>query len=96
MPVITEAIEGDEVVTYSREDVLNTTAQQIVIARRPLPVPEINRRTILTAARQALQANADYIASTPTNAQVAAQVKALSRQVNRLIRLVTDQVDSTD
>jgi len=96
MPVITEVIEGDEIVTYSREDVLDASAPQTVIARRPLPVPEINRRTILTAVRQALQANADYIASTPTNAQVAAQVKALSRQVNRLIRLVTDQADSTD
>lgn len=36
MPVITEVVEGDEIVIYSREDVLDATAPRIEVARRPL------------------------------------------------------------
>jgi hypothetical protein len=56
-----------------------------------------NRSTIRTKAMQALQANQNYLALTsPTNAQVAAQVKLLTREVSGLIRLVLDQVDTTE
>jgi hypothetical protein len=55
-----------------------------------------NRQAIEVAARQALAANRAFVASTPTAAQATAQVKALSRQVNGIIRLLFDQLDATD
>lgn len=55
-----------------------------------------NRQTVLDKAAQALADNAAYLAALPaTNVQVAAQVAAITRQVNALIRLVTDALDST-
>jgi hypothetical protein len=56
-----------------------------------------NRRTIEDRAAQALTANATYLAlGTPTNAQVAAQVRRLTQECSALIRLALNQVDSTD
>lgn len=47
-----------------------------------------NAQTLRDKATAALAGNATYLAlATPSNAQVAAQVKALTRQVNALIRL---------
>ena len=43
-------------------------------------------RTERQQVLDAYQANLDFIASTPTNAQVVAQVKALARQVNYLAK----------
>lgn len=59
-------------------------------------VEQDNREAIRAAAAQALTANRSYVASTPTAAQTTAQVKALSRQVNGLIRLLLDALDGTD
>lgn len=62
-----------------------------------IPASEFNRRTIAQAARDALAANRTFLAlAAPTNAQNAAQIKALTRQVNGLIRLVIGQLDATD
>jgi hypothetical protein len=48
-------------------------------------------------AAQALAANSEFLALTsPTNAQSVAQVKALTRQVNALIRILIDALDTTD
>lgn len=55
-----------------------------------------NRQTIEQRAVVALQANRDFIASTPTAAQTAAQVKALTKQMNGIIRLLLNQLDGTD
>ena len=62
-----------------------------------------NRGTIVQQAQGALASNAAYIAlASPTNAQVAAQVKALTRQNNKIIRLLLSQIgdrsqlDATD
>lgn len=48
-----------------------------------------NRDQIFNKAQQALTVNATFLAiATPTAAQNAAQAKALTRQVNALIRLL--------
>ena len=58
-------------------------------------VLETNRATLTQKGLQALSDNSAYLAITsPTNAQVAAQVKALTRQVNGLIRLVLSRFES--
>lgn len=58
---------------------------------------EVNRLSILNKANQALADNVAFLALTPpTAAQIAAQVKALTRQNNALIRLVLNRMDSAD
>lgn len=57
----------------------------------------VNRLSLEDSARTALANNRTFLAVTsPTNAQIAAQVKALSRQNNALIRLLLNQLDATD
>lgn len=60
--------------------------------------PEMtNEGQIRAQAANALATNRDFIAlSPPTNAQVVAQVKALSRQNNGIIRLLLGALDATD
>lgn len=60
------------------------------------PAAAVNRALIRTQALTALAANRAYIASTPTAAQATAQTKALSRQVNGIIRLLLNELDATD
>lgn len=55
-----------------------------------------NETDLTTKARAALTNNAAYLASTPTQAQVAAQVKDLTRQVSGLIRLFIRALDTLD
>lgn len=56
-----------------------------------------NRETIRADALGALAANRNFVSlTTPTNAQVLAQTKALSRQVNGIIRVLLDQLEGTD
>lgn len=63
----------------------------------PLPAHAANRETLHRQAAAALESNATYLAITsPTAAQSAAQVKALTRQVQALIRLTLNQMDDTD
>ena len=62
----------------------------------PIPDEVHHERQIHEAARDALIANRAYIASTPTNAQTVAQIKALSRQINALIRLQLNDLSGTD
>ena len=55
-----------------------------------------NEVTIRTQAATALTANATYLAiASPTNAQVVAQVRALTQQTNKLIRLTIRDLTST-
>ena len=63
----------------------------------PIPDEVANERTLRSQAATALQNNRDFIAITsPSNAQVVAQVKALSRQVNALIRLELKELGGTN
>ena len=56
-----------------------------------------NRTTIEQQAANALAGNRTFLAlASPTNAQNAAQVKALTQQNNRIIRLLLNQLDGTD
>lgn len=62
----------------------------------PTPV-EIVADTLRGRAAAALAANASYLAiGTPTAAQVAAQVRALTRQDNALIRLLVGLLDTDE
>lgn len=57
---------------------------------------QANRATIVGKAQTALGANATFLAlSPPTNAQVVAQVQALTRQMNALIKLTLSQLNDT-
>jgi hypothetical protein len=55
-----------------------------------------NRATLETQARAAMQRNRDFVASTPTNAQVVAAAKDHARQLNGVIRLLLADVTGTD
>lgn len=56
---------------------------------------EQNGTTLRAAARTALDTNAQYLAiGTPSAAQIATQVRALTRQTSALIRLVLNELQS--
>lgn len=58
---------------------------------------QANDETIRQQALDALTTNRTYIArQSPTAAQNTAQIQALTRQVNGLIRLVLGRLDATD
>jgi len=53
-------------------------------------------RTIQTAARSALTTNQTFLGlASPSNAQVLAQTRALTRQMNGVIRLLLGELNST-
>jgi hypothetical protein len=87
--------ETDRVKVYEIREVDGTL---VCTSEEPiLTVEENNAATLRDRARQALQANAAYLAlAAPTNAQVAQQVGRLTRETSAVIRLLLDQHDTTD
>ena len=81
-----------------------TYAQLGVILTRPKTTAELandtqtaNRATIQTQATNALANNRTYLAiATPTTAQMRAQIDALTRQHQGMIRLLLGQLDGTN
>lgn len=72
-------------------NVLSETTYQVDVTA------ENNDRSIRDAARNALATNRTYVGvASPTAAQNVAQIKALSRQNNGLIRLLLGLLDGTD
>jgi hypothetical protein len=75
-----------------------TTAENLdADARASSEAARTNDATLRQRAANAIQGNKDFLALTaPTNAQIVAQVKALTRQNNALIPLVLGVTASTD
>jgi hypothetical protein len=85
--------DGVEIETrpYSPEEI---AAADAAIAARGL---ESNREALIAKARQALNANATYLAlASPTNAQNLAQIRLLTREATALIRLTIGALETTD
>ncbi len=74
-----------------------TLAQaKTAVANEPEVIAETNKRSLESKANTALTGNATYLAlASPTNAQNTAQIKALTRQNNALIRLLIKKLDTT-
>jgi GTP cyclohydrolase II len=62
------------------------------------PTEDVNRDTIREQAQQALLDNAEFLAlgAGITNAQAVTQIRALTRQNNKVIRMLLQQFDSVD
>lgn len=76
------ALTADEAADLAAMDAANTAAT--------------NRGTLTDKATAAIAANVTYLGiASPTNAQVAAQVKALTREATAVIRLLLDRTDDT-
>jgi hypothetical protein len=77
--------------------VLNGTLEVGTDIETILTPTEANRDAIRDRARSALATNATFLAITsPTNAQNATQIKALTRECSALIRLLLSLTDTTD
>lgn len=88
--------------TFDRSVQLVNGTPTVVWTQRPMTAPELanvaaitNRTTIQTQAATALTNNRTYLAiGSPSNAQVVAQVRALTNQSQGVIRLLLNQLDA--
>lgn len=70
------------------------TARQVTYE---VSTEQVNDETIRSQALSALVANKTFVGlASPSTAQNAAQIKALTRQVNGIIRLVLGALDAAD
>lgn len=84
---------GDLVVTFAADLDADTT----LAVRRRIGSRNTAEETLQGAAEQALTRNRTYLAITaPTAAQSQTQVKALTRQVQGLIRITLGRLEGTD
>lgn len=87
--ITTTAEEGTDLVTRD--------ANGNIIASVPLPPDRVNAKSLETRIETALTNNATFLAlASPTNAQTLAQVRALTRQMNAVARLIAGKLDTTD
>lgn len=90
--------------TFDRSVQLVNGTPTVVWTQRPLTADELanvtantNRTTIQTQAKTALANNRTYLAiATPTTAQMRAQIDALTRQNQGIIRLLLNELDATN
>lgn len=93
--------DSDRMVYEQRDLQGRLLASRVMTAQEaldhPSPVEDTNAKTLKQQAQAALQADRDFVAlASPTTAQTLAQVKALSRQVNGLIRNLLGLFDGTN
>lgn len=90
--------------TFDRSVVVNIVGPTELWTVRNKTQPELdadrdqaNATSIRSQATQALADNRTYLAiASPTNAQVVAQVRALTQEMNGVIRLVLGKLDGTN
>lgn len=90
--------------TFDRSVTLVAGVPTVTWTQRPKNAQELgfataatNRATIQQQATTALGTNRTFLAiASPTNAQTLAQVKALTRQNQGIIRLLLNQLDATN
>lgn len=68
----------------------------VTVPDPPFDQASANQTTLRDLIAQSLGSNKAYVASNPTNLQLAAQVKALTRQVSALTRLLLGSLDEVD
>lgn len=81
----------DEVVEYGPGgyDTIKPNNNVISTQQVEVPVRDANERSIRDKAKLALTANGDFLAlGSPTNAQILAQIRLLTRECNGVIRLL--------
>lgn len=90
--------------TFDRSVQLVNGTPTVVWTQRPMTADELanstaqtNRTTIQQQAKNALANNRTFLGiATPNNAQALAQIQALTRQNQGIIRLLLNQLDATN
>jgi hypothetical protein len=101
--LVVETTRPDDTATHTSDRTVEliNDVPTVVWVVRPLSVDELsnnqqtlNRSTLETRAGNALTANNNFIAiASPTNAQAAAYLKTVAKELNAIIRLILNQVD---
>ena len=88
-----EPIETSVPLTAPEEEERDTLAESHTVSEGIANTLRTNKTSVEDKARQALAANATFLAlQNPTNAQILAQVRLLTREANGLIRLQLDEL----